>query len=187
MLAEQLEKSGMFNNINVLGRTGDGNLTAFRGDLVLVPGDLDPATGRPRHPKSLVHQAVMLMDGERIRFMAGELTFLETLPEFIARYSNLLAAEARPIFYVRNIKDSLQVTLDERRYTLIALREGIVWNELVDEFLLEKNDFKGQTPADKLITLYDGAKDYRPRYPEVTFTEAKTRTVALSADTRGAV
>jgi hypothetical protein len=52
-------------------------------------------------------------------------------------------------------------------FILIPLVQGMPWNEAIDELGLEKSDFKGQSAADKIVTLCDELKAYKPNYPQV--------------------
>jgi hypothetical protein len=62
-----------------------------------------------------------------------------------------------------------------------------VWNELVDEVRLEKSDFKGQSSADKLVTVLNALKSYRPKYEKLTLKEAQGKTNGAKRVDRGPV
>jgi hypothetical protein len=51
-------------------------------------------------------------------------------------------------------KVSAQVESECVMVTVIPLVQGVSWNEVIDELALGKSDFKGQKPADKIITVY---------------------------------
>ncbi|MEG3639835.1 hypothetical protein [Magnetococcus sp. PR-3] len=179
MLLDTYDNEELLININVNGVTSDGAQRAFRGDLVLIEGEFHELSGKKLAPKAVLNDAVMLTDTDKIKFMGGCLRNLDLLPGFIEKYGAALAEECTPILYVNNLRDSFMVDLDGKKYVLIGLEKGMVWNELMEELYLEKSDFKGQAGADKLITMYDGAKDYKPKYPETPFTEVKSKTVEL--------
>nr|CRH04612.1 conserved protein of unknown function [Candidatus Magnetococcus massalia] len=186
MLLETYNKEELLININVNAATSDGAQRAFRGDLVLVEGEFHELSGKKLAPKAVLNQAVMLGDGDKIKFMGGCLRTVDLLPIFVEKYGADLAEECQPIFYVYNLRESFKVDMDGKEYVLIGLEEGMVWNELMDELYLEKSDFKGQSSGDKLITMYDGAKDYKPKYAMTPFTEVKSKAIELG-EGRGAV
>ena len=66
--------------------------------------------------------------------------------------------------------------------------DGTVWNDLNETLGLEKTDFKGQSAADKVITVYESVKgDYTPKYPEVSWEEALGQVIEVKKELRGAV
>jgi hypothetical protein len=72
-------------------------------------------------------------------------------------------------------------------WTLIPMTDGMVWNELVDELALEKSDFKGQSAADKVVTVLGAFAGYQPKYETVGLDEAMSRTTAAKRESRGPV
>ena len=59
---------------------------------------------------------------------------------------------------------------------------------MTEELGLEKNDFKGQSPADKIVTAWKELKMYKPRYAKVaTWDEALTLTADIKREGRGPV
>lgn len=58
------------------------------------------------------------------------------------------------------------------------MQEGLLWNELLDMASLEKGDFKGQSPVEKIATVAKALKGYTPKADTVDFPTALTRIVA---------
>ena len=101
-----------------------------------------------------------------------------------------LAADLVAVFYVENIPRPIQVTYHGIRHVLLPMieGEGTVWNELNEELALQKSDFKGQSAADKVITVFEAVKtDYHPKYPEVSWEAALASVVTVKKELRGAV
>jgi hypothetical protein len=48
----------------------------------------------------------------------------------------------------------------------IPLVQGMVWTEVADLVALDKGDFKGQSAADKVATVYNALKSYKFKSPE---------------------
>ena len=63
----------------------------------------------------------------------------------------------------------------------------MAWNELIDMVGLEKADFKGQSSADKVVTVYNALLSEKFKYPESTVEEALKTTNNAKRVTHGAV
>ena len=57
----------------------------------------------------------------------------------------------------------------------------------MDDLRLDKDDFKGQSAEDKVITMFDAIKGFKPRYEQVTLDDAAKLTVAVKKEARGPV
>jgi hypothetical protein len=63
---------------------------------------------------------------------------------------------------------------------LIRYGEGLVWNELMELFYVEKSDLKGQSAEDKVATVYEASKGQQPKAPIKTLDEViATKTDAV--------
>lgn len=189
MLLNAYEKNGLFCNVSVNGATSSDNKFAYRGDLVIIEGDIADAQGRRNPPKATVKQAVILATDEKILFLAGAIRQLELLPDLAARYADDFSPEVKLVFFIENIKDTLEVEVSGASYILVPYEDGATWTMLMDELRLEKSDFKGQSAEDKVITMAEGTADYAPRTKKVSMEEALTMTVELDTmkDGRGPV
>ena len=63
----------------------------------------------------------------------------------------------------------------------------MAWNELIDLLALEKSDFKGQSAADKVVTLYKAVTDYKPAFPVVSVEDAMAASNGAKREMWGAV
>lgn len=187
MLFKTYEAAGLLCNISVNAATSKPDLYAFRGDLVLEEGDIADASGRRKPPRSVIKQAVILADRDKLKLVAGTLHELALLPLFIERYSNDLAPNVRVFFYVENLGKPVQVELDGVTCLLLPHEEGAVWNTLMDDMKLDKDDFKGQSAEDKVITMSDAVHAYRPKFSAATFDDAMAQTVTVRKEARGPV
>lgn len=190
MLLNQLEESQLLTNINVKESTTTPKLDGYRGDLVLVEGEIADALGRRMPPLLVTKQVAMLTTEDKIIFISGFLEKLDQLPLFYEKYSAEIAGDLVSVFYVENIPKPVQVKYNGIHNYLMPMIEGdgTVWNELNETLGLEKTDFKGQSAADKVITVYTAVKtDYKPRYPEVSWEEALSQVIEVKKELRGAV
>jgi hypothetical protein len=58
---------------------------------------------------------------------------------------------------------------------------------VIDELALEKSDFKGQSSADKLVTLLDELKGYKPKYPTTPLADVLAGATDVTREGWGAV
>lgn len=187
MLLDQFEKQGLFFYSNFKEATSAGGLMAYRGGLVLVEGDIIDAQGRKSKPLVMLDGAVILADTDKIKLLAGTIDELDHLQIVLDKYAGYFTQDTRVVLYVVNIGEPMQVEVAGVNIILIPMVDGLVWNELVDELRLQKSDFKGQSSADKLVTVLDAFKGYRPKYEKLTLEETYGRTIVAQRVDRGPV
>jgi len=150
-------------NTNFCDATSQPGLSGYRGDLVIVDGGLDDK-GHPNPPHEVLRGAVVLA-GEQINMLIGSLDSIDQLPTLLDRFGPDLAADAKLMLFVVNASERAQFDYGGRLVPIIPLVQGVCWNEAIDELALEKSDFKGQSPADKLYTLYGELESYKAKGP----------------------
>lgn len=165
MLLDTYQEQERYWLITAQGPTGTAGLYAFRGDLIVLAGDFDEAARKRNPPKALLKEAVILATAEKLQFVAGNFASIDEVPEFAARFQDELGADCVPIFYVDNIAANAQVQIGAHRYVLIKFDDGIVWNNLMEEFYVEKGDLKSQSAQDKVLVLATAAKGHGYKYP----------------------
>ncbi|HEX5394584.1 MAG TPA: hypothetical protein VFW68_14975 [Rhodocyclaceae bacterium] len=189
MLFDTYDTNGLLFNMNF--KEGDGKYAAYRGDLVLGLGEVGDALGHRLPPTHTIKNTVVLAEsgnsGDKIKLYAGSLDDLADLPRVLQYYKADFAADVRLIVFVVNIAKPLVIDLDGFSFSAISMQEGLIWNELIDLAALEKGDFKGQTPLEKIVTVYKALLDYKPKGDKVSFDEALTRIVELKRAGRGPV
>lgn len=186
MLFDSYEQQGLFFNMNFKDAAGAG-LQAYRGDLVLTEGEVADASGRRKPPTATVRQAVLLGSADKLHLAAGFLDDVAKLDGFAARYGSDFAPDVKLLFFVGNLGAPLQVPLAGATAALVPLDDGMVWNELLDEVRLDKDDLKGQSAAGKVATVAAAFKDYQAKGEAVDLATAQTRTVAVKHGGRGPV
>lgn len=173
MLFDTYETKGLLFNQNF--KESDGKYAAYRGDLVLGLGEVGDALGHRLPPTHTIKNTVVLAEGDKIKLFAGSLDDLTDLPRVVEYYKDDFATDARLIVFVVNIRKPLVIDLGGYAFAAISLQEGLIWNELIDLAALEKGDFKGQSPLEKIVTVSNALKDYKPKGDAVGFDEAVTR------------
>ncbi|PWV60144.1 hypothetical protein [Plasticicumulans acidivorans] len=185
MLFDRYEQAGLLFNKNFKEATEAA--VAYRGELVLVEGEVGDAQGRRKPPVAVLGQAVMLAEGEQLKLAAGFLEDAAEVQIFVDKYQDDFASDTKLFFFVVNIPAPVQCAAAAASAVLIPLTEGMVWNELIDLVALEKSDFKGQSSAEKVETLYTALRGYTPKFPTVTLAEAVSGTVEVKREVRGAI
>ena len=109
------------------------------------------------------------------------------LPEYIDKYQADFASDITLLFYVTNISRPMFVTINDVKTTLIPHNEGAVWTMLMDDFRLEKSDFKGQSAEDKVVTMFDALQDFKPKFETKTYNDALGFTIQVTKEARGPV
>ncbi|NEV63853.1 hypothetical protein [Thiorhodococcus minor] len=187
MLLDQYEKEERFWLKSVLGATSTDGLHAFRGEFVVLEGELKASAGKRTPPKALIKQAVILADADKLRMVAGNFESVDELPEFVARFKDELADDCVLVLYIDNLAESCQVDIEGSHYVLIEFREGMVWNELTEAFYVEKADLKGMSAEDKVAVVYQASKDFKPNYPTKTLEEVLATKTNAKREAWGAV
>lgn len=185
MALKQYEQNSLLLNTNFLETADD--MTGYRGELVLVEGEIADDKGRKKPPLAVMRHAIVLEQNDKLLLVVGMIDRLDMVESFLELYKDDLAADAKVLFYVVNLTEAVQVDKDGIHFVLIPLTEGVAWNELVDELCLEKSDFKGQSPTGKIITVYDELKSYAPKYETVDYDTAMGKTADIKREGYGAV
>lgn len=185
MALQQYEQNSLLFNTNFLDTFED--MTGYRGELVLIEGEVADEQGRTKPPVAIMRHAIMLEANDQLILVSGIIDQLELLENFIEKYKEDFAPGIRILLYVVNLTEPVQLEKDGFKIVLIPLTEGVAWNELVDELCLEKSDFKGQKPVDKIATVYNEFKTYAPNFPTVDYVEALTKTADIKRESYGAV
>jgi len=186
MLLDTYEAQGLLYNSNFKDNAGPGQ-QAYRGDLVLIEGEVADSQGRRKPPLATLVGAVILADDAHLKFVAGSLDDIAHLTPLVDKYGAHFAPGMGALLYVVNIDMPMQVETAGIRFVLLPLADGLVWNELVDELRLEKSDFKGQSSGEKVFTLYKAYQDYRPKCESVSLDVALGRATQARRAIHGAV
>jgi hypothetical protein len=183
MLLETYQDKGLLTVTLVNGETGNAGVYAYRGDLVLKEGSLrEGSTTDRRPPEALLIHSALIIENDKIAFINGLLPKLDLLPVFVEKYKADIAKDCIALIYVENIGKGLQIELEGVTYKLMPFKQGLVWNELLEELYIEKSELKNQSAEDKVAIAYEAAKSYNPKTPLVTFAEAEDNTIEVIKD-----
>lgn len=186
MLLDTYKAQELMWLITINGKTKNG-LNAFRGDLIVKLGEFNEVANKRNPPEAVIKEAVILADDTSLLMVVGNFSSILELPAFISRFTAELAAECKPIFFIDNLKENVVLDVDGRQYTLISLPAGMIWNELLDLCYLDKHDLKGQSTEDKVVTVYNALKSYKPKFKASTLDEAIANRTSVKREVWGAV
>ena len=180
MLLETYQAKGLLTVTLVNGQTGNPGVYAYRGDLVIKEGVLrEGSTTDRKPPEALLIHSALIVENDKIKFINGLLPTLALLPVFVEKYQADISDDCIALIYVENIGKGMQVELEGVVYKLIPFKQGLVWNELLEELYIEKSELKNQSAEDKVAIAYAAAKSYKPKTPLVSFAEAEENTIVV--------
>lgn len=185
MLYDRYEKDQLLFNMNFKEAVGDK--AAYRGELVVIEGEIGDAQGRRKPPHGVLKQAVSLASGDKLVFLSGFTEKLELVDAIVAKYSPDFTAGTSVIIFVVNVAKPVIFEANGATVELIPLLEGMVWNELADLIGYEKEDFKGQTAAEKVVTLVEGLSKRKTKAEKMTQAEALALSIEVKREVRGAI
>ncbi len=183
MLLEDLDKQGLTFIMNVLGKTSEPGISAYRGDLVLIQGSFrEGSTTDRKPPELLLKQAAILASDAKFIFVSGLFEELVHVQTFLEKYQPVLMPETLTLFFVENIACNMQVVLDGITFRFVPYKDGMVWNETLDLLYIEKADLKGQSAEDKVVTVYEAAKSFSTKTETIGFEEALSKTIVVKKE-----
>jgi hypothetical protein len=186
MLFDDYEKQYQLYNSNFKEGFGAG-WAAYRGDLVVVEGEIADAQGRRKPPVLSLIGAALLAQADKIVMLVGSLDDLADLTTLLAKYKADFAPAVRVVIYAVNIAKPMIVAIDGVDVVVLPMADGMVWNEMLDELALDKGDFKGQSAGEKVLTLFEALKGYKPKYEAVPLDQALDRRIEAKRAIYGAV
>ena len=176
-----------FFNSNFKEAATQPGFVAYRGEFILKEGEVADAQGRRGPPAEVLKQASLLAEGDDLKMISGSLDELQQFAYLIESAGADFKAGTIGIFFTVNIPQPFVTTLNGAVLVFIPLTEGMAWNELIDLVGLEKADFKGQSSADKVVTVYNALKSEKFKYPEMSVDEALKTTNNAKRVVHGAV
>ncbi len=177
-----------FFNSNFREAASEAGWEGYRGELIVVEGEVSDDQGRRKPPVALFKQAAVLAKGDELKLISGSLEALQHWPHFMEKFGADLNPETVAVMFTVNIPKGFVQTINGATVAFIPLVEGLCWNELIDLAALEKGDFKGQSAADKMVTVFNAFKGFKyKKLPESTVEEALKTTNNAKREAHGAV
>lgn len=187
MSLQELNEQNLFFNTNFLSPATEDGMVGYRGELILIEGEIGDAKGHAKPPLEVMRGAIILEKDGKFVFLAGALDEIDSIKLLVEKYKGYFAKDMKALLYAVNIAEPMQVEIDGINFVLIPLVQGVPWNEVIDELALEKGDFKGQSAADKIVTVYKEFQSYSPKYKTVSLDEALACVTDKKREAWGAV
>lgn len=185
MLLDRYESR--FFNANFKDAATAAGWGAYRGEFVIKEGEVGDAQGRRKPPTELLKQAVLLAEGDELRLISGSLDELQQFPLLLDFAGADFNAGTVAVFFTVNIPKAFIAPVNGASVVFIPLVQGMVWNELGDLVGLDKADFKGQSAADKVVTVYKALKANPYKSPVMSIEDALLTTNNAKRETHGAI
>ncbi|MBW8192939.1 hypothetical protein K0504_18040 [Neiella marina] len=185
MLLDTYEAQGVLFNTNFKAVASNG-MQAYRGELVLIDGEVADASGRRKPPTSLVRDVVLLANEDKLQMLVGGLDAVADIQLLIERYGADLAPDASIFLLAPNAHTEAKVEVAGISGYLLPW-DAMVWAQLTEELRLEKSDFKGLSAGDKVTTAYFELKDYAPNFPFIPLEEMQANATSAKKETHGAI
>jgi len=177
----------LFFNANFCEAASLPEWSAYRGELTLKEGEIADAQGRRKPPVNVLKQVILLTAGDELKLLCGSLDELQELPLLVEKFGAALGPGSTVVLYTVNIPAPFHAEVNGATIEFVPLVQGMVWTELVEAVALEKGDFKGQSPADKVVTLYEAIKTHDFRSPASTIEDALLNTNDAKRENHGAI
>ena len=187
MIIKEYEKRDQLLNVAFVDAADEADMVGFRGRLALVEGEIADEAGNRKTPHIVMEQTTLLSKGDKLALLSGSLDRLEDLPALVEMYKADFAPDMMAIIYVVNITEPMQVELEGINFSLIPMREGVAWNELMDEGGLDKLDLKKMSSGQKVVTVFEALSDFKPKGESVSLEAALGRTADITRVERGAL
>lgn len=176
-----------FFNSNFREAASDATWEAYRGELIVIEGEVADDQGRRKPPVALFKQAIVLGQGDELKLLSGSLEELQHWPFLMEKFGSGLNPSTVAVMFTVNIPKPFVSVVNGATVAFIPLTEGLCWNELIDLAALEKGDFKGQGAADKVLTAFNAFKGHKFKYPEMSVDEALKTTNNAKRENHGAI
>ncbi len=170
MLFDTFKEQELIWQSNVSGETG--GKYAFRGELAITLGDMHESSKTRNQPKQIFIDAVVLADGDQFVFCAGSLNSMADIPAFMERYGEHIPADLKVMLYIVDASKTMKVDYEGKSLYVTPYEESTVWQLIMEDLYVEKSDMKGQSPEEKVVTMFDASKDYNPKFEELSYDDA---------------
>ncbi len=177
----------LFFNSNFTEAASTAGLVAYRGELILQEGEVADAQGRRKPPTEVLKQAILLGDVDGLKLISGSLDELQQFQFVLETAGADFNSGTIAVFFTVNIPKPFVAAVNGAKLVFIPLVQGMVWTELSDLVALDKGDFKGQSAADKVVTVYNALKTHKFKHPELSVDEAMQTTNNAKRETHGAI
>lgn len=145
----------------------------FRGEIALKFAEKFADEARP--PEIKLDQVMMTAaaGATSIDFLAAFAVSLEQLRLMCEVFGDKLSSTGKYFFFAGNldISKKYQISYGGANFWVLPLDEATVYNELLEEFRIEKSDLKKLDTAGKLAAISAKAAEFTEKWPQIRFEE----------------
>ncbi|RCU52897.1 MULTISPECIES: hypothetical protein [Corallincola] len=186
MLLDSYEAQGALFTTNFKAETSQAGLHAYRGELVLIDGEIADDSGRRKAPVKLLRDAILLAEGEKLKMIVGGFDDIADISLLLERYGQDFADDAFIFLLAPNAHCEAKTVINGISGYLLPW-DAMVWAQLTEELRLEKSDFKGLKAADKVLKVFGELKDYAPRFAQLSLDEMLANATSAKKEVHGAI
>jgi len=106
MLLQKLKDSNLLFNSNFLEKTSADGISAYRGELTLIEGEVADEKGHAKPPVEVMLGAILLAD-DKLKMVVGQLEQMSSLQTFVGKYKAEFSEEMLSVIYVVNLEKPL--------------------------------------------------------------------------------
>ncbi|GAB2880886.1 hypothetical protein GCM10027046_06320 [Uliginosibacterium flavum] len=163
MLLKKYADAGYQINANLNETCSGAPLKAYRGEMIVIEGEVIDAATQRKAPAKILQQAVLLADDTQIKFLAGMLDDVNDVPALLGRYGDDMGCDTLCVIFALNIDKAASLSHGNSKVHLVPMDDGLPWPELMQLAGLEKGDIKSLSPADKVQAVFKELTGFRPR------------------------
>ena len=186
MLLKTYDEQSLFFTPNFLEPASKPESFAYRGELIIKEGEVADDSGRRKPPVAVLRDAILLSDADKLSMMVGGIDDIADAPKLLERYGKDIGESAPVILLAPNLANDCQTEIEGVKCELLRW-DAMVWSQVSEEMRLEKSDFKGQSSAEKVETLYSEAITYKPKNPFIPLDEVLASATSEKRELHGAI
>ena len=129
MLLDRYEQ--YFFNSNFREAASDAGWEGYRGELVVIEGEVAGDPGRRQPAGALFKQATVLAQGDELKLISGSLEELQHWPHFMEKFGVDLTPATIAVMFTVNIPKSFVSTINGCMGVFLSLTEGLCRHQAV--------------------------------------------------------
>jgi hypothetical protein len=98
MLLQQYKENNLLFNTNFLESSTQQGLSGYRGELVLVEGEVADTKGHAKPPLEVLRGAALLAD-EKLKLVLGAIDKLDFFDTFVQKYKADFSSQMKALIY----------------------------------------------------------------------------------------
>ncbi len=152
------------------GKTGASGRFGFRGEIAIKFAQNVADEARP--PELMAQQVITTAekDSQKIDFFSCYLLSFGYVDELVDAIGESLSPTGKHFLFCNNIDLSRRYQMEYQGlpFYILPLDESTVYNELLDLFLIERNDLKKLDTGSKIDRIASAAASFSANFPQIS-------------------